>query len=300
MFFSLTDELKDNIIMAMENQEQKFVLDAAKTCITPIEESICVDEENYYILPEWNPAAGYALRETFVANLHTPVARDELQDILHSGRGVFKNFRLALKKYPEIDKRWHIYKHRAMSARVNDWYNELREIWGLEKLDYLPESDESLVHEDFSFEVYTKADYSEVLSYIKVFFQEEEQNLSKEIKNAFYEMWKTQFDKAEAIEQIGIICRSLSEDFAGCVTAAELIENQEKIMVLTSLFVPEYCRGLGIGTELITMCVSKIQEHGKEWIIVPNFIVPEVLEPLFQNMGFEKTRAGYVGRIQNL
>ena len=64
------------------------------------------------------------------------------------------NFRNTLKKYPEIDKRWHIFKHRTMSARINEWYNSLREIWGLEKLDQLSESDDALVHDDFSFEEY--------------------------------------------------------------------------------------------------------------------------------------------------
>ena len=155
MNFELTDLLNDDIISAMENQDVEYVVDAAAgQLVISDSDGHMPDDERYYILPEWGPSDGFELRENFVKNLHSPLAREELQSALHSGRGVFKNFRNVLKNYPEIDKRWHIFKHRFMSARINEWYNSLREIWGLEKLDQLPESDESLVHDDFSFKEY--------------------------------------------------------------------------------------------------------------------------------------------------
>ena len=51
------------------------------------------------MLPEWDSAAGFKLREDFVSNLNSPLAHEALQEVLHSGRGVFRNFRNVIKDY---------------------------------------------------------------------------------------------------------------------------------------------------------------------------------------------------------
>ena len=295
MQFELTDSLTDDIISAMENQDVEYAVDAQEgQLVVSDSDGNRPDDERYYSLPEWGPSDGFGLREEFVNNLHAPLAREELQNAMHSGRGVFKNFRNALKNYPEIDKRWHIYKHRSMSARINEWYNSLREIWGLEKLDQLSESDETLVHDDFSFKEYdSSADKNTILLNITAGACEDE-TLPPEINEAFYGLWRSQFEGACAGHQTGYICFSISEEFAGCITASSLSQNQEKIVLITSLFVPEQFRGLGIGTELIDMCISRLTDCGKEWVIIPNTIAPDILQPLLTRIGFRKINSGYI------
>ena len=122
MIFTLTDLLLNDIVSALENQEKKFFVDAEKGTLVEDSESVNADENYYYELPEWNSADGFRLREEFVSNLLDPIVHEKLQDILHSGRGVFKNFRNIIKEYPEIEKRWHIYKNRAMHKYINQWY----------------------------------------------------------------------------------------------------------------------------------------------------------------------------------
>ena len=294
MQFELTDSLTDDIISAMENQDVEYAVSAPEgQLVISDSDGNTPDDEKYYSLPEWGPSDGFELREEFVNNLHAPLAHEELQDALHSGRGVFKNFRNVLKNYPEIDKRWHIYKHRFMSARINEWYNSLREIWGLEKLDQLPESDDTLVHDDFSFNVYdSAADKKTILLNITADSCEDE-TLPLEVNRAFYELWRTQFEGASD-NQIGYICSSLSDDFAGCITASPLVKDQEKIVMITSLFVPEQFRGLGIGTELIYMCISSLRDYGKEWVLIPNTIAPDILQPLLTRTGFRRINSGYI------
>ena len=189
MQFELTDSLIDDIISAMENQDVEYAVDAEEgQLVISDSDGHIPDDERYYILPEWGPSDGFELREDFVNNLHSPLAREELQSAMHSGRGVFKNFRNVLKSYPEIDKRWHIFKHRYMSARINEWYNSLREIWGLEKLDQLPELDDTLVHDDFSFKEYdSEADKKTILLNITADSCEDE-TLPLEVNRAFYEL----------------------------------------------------------------------------------------------------------------
>lgn len=292
MTFTLTEELTDEIISAMENQETVYVVDAKANQLVVQENN--PDEDNYYSLPEWKPADGFLIREDFVKQLHAPLAHDELQNVLHSGRGVFKSFRNVLKNYPEIDKRWHIYKHRIMSARVSEWYNSLREIWGLEKLDQLMESDDALVHDDFSFKEFNSDTDKESILFNITASDCDESELPFEVEATILEMWKNQFARDDSTEQFGYVCYSLSDEFAGIITASHILENQEKIMVITSLFVPEQFRGLGICTEMLSMCISKLQSCGKKWVLLPDYLAPEIIQPLLIRTGFEKKQSGYI------
>ena len=297
MQFELTDALLDDIISAMENQDVEYVVDAAEgQLLISDSDGNRPDDDEYYILPEWGPSDGFKLREDFVNALHSPIAHERLQEALHSGRGVFKNFRSVLKDYPEIDKRWHIFKHRIMSARINEWYNSLREIWGLEKLDQFSESDDTLVHDDFSFKDYdSNTDKSTILLNIRAVFFEDD-TLPSEINEAIYRMWLNQFESCAA-EQTGYVSFSLSDDFAGCITASSVLDGQENIMIITSLFVPEQFRGLGIGTELISMCIAKLSASGKNWVLIPNIIAPDILQPLLIRTGFRKISSGYILKL---
>ena len=293
MTFSLTDELTDSIISAMENQEKVFLVDAASNQLVEGGNHTS-DDENFYDLPEWKPADGFLIREDFVNQLHSPLAHDKLQSVLHSGRGVFKNFRNVLKDYPEIDKRWHIFKHNIMSARINEWYNSLREIWGLEKLDQLSESDDSLVHDDFSFKEYdSSVDKKTILLNIDASWYDDEE-VPSEVNEAICKMWLNHFENDKADFQTGYVCYSLSDEFSGCITASSILDRQKNILTITSLFVPEQFRGLGIGTELINLCITKLEKLGKGWILIPNFIAPDILQPLLTRIGFKKFNSGYL------
>ena len=87
---------------------------------------------------------------------------------------------------------------------------------------------------------------------------------------------------------------NITDEFAGCIIASPLLQNQEKIVMITSLFVPEQFRGLGISTELINMCISSLRNCGKEWVIIPNTIAPDILQPLLTRTGFRKINSGYI------
>ena len=292
MTFALTDELTNAIISAMENQECDFLIDAETgTLVEAVQKA---DDTRFYELPDWTAADGFSMRESFVTALHAPLAKDELQQVLHSGRGVFRNFRNVVKNYPEVDKRWHIFKHNTMSARINEWYDSLCEIWGLEKLDHFSDSDESLVHDDFSFNKYdSSADVDEILLNISTHFKDDE-DLPNDVQSVVYDLWLGRFKTAELAGQTGFVCRSLSEDFAGCITASSFTNNQEKVMVITLLFVTEQYRGLGIAAELIAMLINECKNLGKKWIFMPEENTPNVIEPLLIRTGFEKKLGGYL------
>lgn len=301
MTFELTDNLLDEILSALENQEQMFMVDAKDGDLVPAEDAAVEDGEQYYELPEWNSEAGFKLREDFVNNLHAPLAREALLDVLHSGRGVFRNFKDVLKNYPEVDKLWHSWKNRKMRSYIGGWYNDLRELWGLEKLDQTPEETGNLIHDDFTFQEYDSVRDSElILRYLEDIraVQGENDNWPQEIQNAVSELWRERFERGVNARQTGYICKTLSNEFAGCITVSSVSSQAEKTVVLTSFFVPETFRGLGIGSELFSMCLSDLQKRGKEWILIADTIIPDSIQPLLLRTGFEKTGSGFAAKLQ--
>lgn len=295
MTFGLTDELFNAIMSALENQEQKFLV-CAETETLIDASSAEDDEENNYALPEWDSAAGFRLREDFVEQLHAPLARDELQNVLHSGRGVFRNFKSVLKEYPEVEKLWHQFRRRTMRSYIGGWYNSLREIWGLEKLDQTPEESDDLVHNDFTFQEYDPVKDRDIILNSAAAL-DPDYGWPQEIKDAVSALWRHLFEYGDSVKQTGFVCRTLTGDFAGCITAAPILSYAEKTAVLTSFFVPEAYRGLGIGSELFSMCLSDLQKRGRQYVLTANTIIPDSLIPMLERTGFQKTGSGYAAKL---
>ena len=301
MTFLLTEELADAIVSALENQERRFVVDAEKEALSDAA-SVEADEVRYYALPEWDSAAGFTLREAFAASVYAPLVRAELQDALHSGRGVFRNFKTVLKKFPEVEKRWHRFKNKKLREYIGGWYNDLREIWGLEKLDHIVEEYDDLLRNDFTFQAHDSARDADrilhsvcVCGFCSALPDDTDRN---EIENAAGELWRHLFAFGESVRQTGFICRTPDGDFAGCITAADISSRTETTAVLTSFFVPESYRGLGIGSELFSLCLADLQKRGKRYVVTANTIIPDSLVALFERNGFRKTGSGFAAKIQ--
>ncbi|MBD5442274.1 MAG: GNAT family N-acetyltransferase [Treponema sp.] len=299
MVFHLTDELIDTISDALENQEKHFVVDAEKEEL--IESSLVnVDDDRFYVLPEWNSANGFELRQKFVSNLHSPIAQKNLHDSLHSGRGAFKNFKNELKKYPQVEKLWCRFRQEQMHNFIFCWYNELREVWGLEKLE--AESDfedtEHLVEDDFTFEHYNTDLGQEIALTFSSAQGDFDNNWPQEICGTIIELWQKQFLQSNTVLQTGFICRSLSNEFAGCITVTPVSKRTESVVFLSSFFVPEKFRGLGIGTKLLEKCLESLRALKKQWIFIAGVNTSKSMERLLIRFGFEKTGSGYSAKIQ--
>ena len=296
MVFELTDALSEEIVQAMENQDQKFLVDAAKNALVE-GKSDSADEENFYRLPEWSSAKGFELRQEFTNNLHNPVVQDLLKTVLHSGRGVFRNFKNELKNYPVVEKQWHLFKNKKMLSVIDDWYNDLREVWGLEKLEQAPEDNEYLLSDDFLFTPYSDSDFQFISGIVET-AGDFDGNWPEQINDAVKELWQRQFLLDDSSNRTGFICRTLSDEFAGFITASSVSRRTEKVMILTGFFVQEKFRGLGIGSELLEKLLFNLKTLKKEWILLTNTVIPDSLEPLLLRSGFKKTGSGYSAQIQ--
>ncbi|MFO7782908.1 MAG: UPF0158 family protein [Spirochaetia bacterium] len=156
MQFELTPELADRIIFAMEDQNEDFVLDTETGDLLSVEELEELEEDaeddpdRYVPLPEWTPAHGFRLMERFAEELRNPVYQEKLREALAAGRGVFRRFKDTVKERDELERRWHLFKEQSMQEVVTDWYNDLRETWGLERVAVETAEIEDLVLSDFT------------------------------------------------------------------------------------------------------------------------------------------------------
>lgn len=256
MQFELTEALIDQILFAMEDQKTEHLLDAANGVVVDVDggdpsepgTEIDPEEENqdgtprYLSLPGWLPADGFRLMERFSASLHNPIVREELVSALDRGRGVFRAFKDVLSARPEVERLWFSFKEREMRREILEWYNALREEWGLERIGEEPEETEDLVLEDFRFRPGTAGDSAaagELLALCR------DQFSCRDVPIAL-----------SGPELRSVVAETAREDFAGFVLA-ELSGGVARVRALDVH--PDY-RGLGVGEELLDRILSLLEE----------------------------------------
>ncbi len=286
----------------MENQSEESVLDAKKQKIISLEvdSDQTIDEENIYALPVWTSKDGFNLLEDFVSTIRIKSIYDELREVLSNGRGVFRNFKNVLKKYPKIEKRFRLFKNKEMREFIFDWYNTLRESWGLEKQSQDFEDYDELTQEDFIFRGYDfQKDRDCVAEMAGVVADEIKAFYTGELGLAVSQLWtqhfNNSFNSGNSPKSVnGYVCRTLSDEFAGCLLFSFCPSFAKETVVLTACFVDQNYRGLGIVRELFSQCIPYLKERGVHRFIIEQSAVPFYLEPLLTRCGFEKTGSVYI------
>lgn len=255
--FELSDELADQIRFAMENQEEMFLLDTVEAQLVRACEVAEEDPGRFLPLPEWASLDGFNLMEGFTATLRNPLMRTELHHILQSGKGVFRLFKDALRPRPEIERLWFRYKDREMRRRVIDWYNDLREVWGLERLAEERESGtDELVHSDFSFHPARTEQFQwiaeldrEALVSMFPSIKDSEQDWLKTILRGF--TGSPDQDTVAGGEHLVLVTETAIGDLAGFCWGIieESAPGIRVCRVMMLLIMPEY-RGIGLGKNL--------------------------------------------------
>ena len=301
MTFELTDSLADDILFAMEDQQNALAVDAAGGSVVSAE-SVSIDEVNFYALPEWSSGDGYSVLQEFTNNLHAPLARDELKRVLTGGRGVFRKFKDVIKSYPEVERKWHFFKNARMRKRLNEWYGALRDSWGLEQLEdsegeCLDETEE-LVRSDFVFNKYDFQKEGNCISGVCELIKEEYRSQYPfEVGDALAFMWQNVSLSAGSDRKSGFVCHTQTQEFAGCLLFSSYPSSAKKTVALTDFFVLKEYRGLGIGRELLERCLDDLRDRGIQWILVFNTVIPESMELLLARFGFTKLGSGYLADL---
>ncbi|MBP5752190.1 MAG: GNAT family N-acetyltransferase [Treponema sp.] len=314
MTFDLTDELLDDIIFSMEDQGGIWYVDssdgqiASEDMMTEITlEEGEAREDDFYPLPLWSSDDGYGLMEEFTKDLHAPDARKDLRQAISGGRGVFRNFKNVLKQYPEVERKWHLFKNEKMKEKVRSWYNDLRESWKLERLEEAefgePDTDE-IVQNDFVFSEYDSSrDRNDVErgfnqlteEYVKEFAVQYDEHLG----SALVSLFKRSALVSENCEKAGFVCRTMSDDFAGCLLTDFCLSQAKKTAEILYFFVNRDSRGLGIGDSLLLKSMAFLKERGVRRVVIATTSVSETMKPLLEKNGFEKIGPGYVADLSS-
>jgi GNAT superfamily N-acetyltransferase len=253
MQFELTEALIDNILFAMEDQNGIFYLDSREGTVIPeageeFDGDWNAEDGRLVSLPGWDSSEGFRLMERFAAGFKNAVIRDKLTAALDRGRGVFRAFKDVLAGYPEAEQLWFAFKEREMRQVILDWYNGLREEWGLERMGNEPEETGDLVLEDFRFRDAAPKDREKAEALHRECVKELEealrQNVPEEAARSFAGEraggWVFPGDRA-------IVAETGSGEFAAYLAAGI---RGDAVRVAALEVRPEY-RGLGIGEALL-------------------------------------------------
>jgi GNAT superfamily N-acetyltransferase len=284
MEFQLSPELLDQIIFGMENQDEDFYVDTKNEDLVPASQIEPEAEAGRYIpIPEWRSVDGYNLMEKFVSTLHNPIYRETLRRILASGKGVFRQFKDALKERKEIERLWYNFKERYMRDVVLDWYNELRESWGLNRVELeIPEDTEQLVLTDFIIAPAEEARLQEITECDRLAFVD----MFPGRKEAFAEYMRSLARPAEPdlADPRSVVLAAVTPtgELAGFLwVLRDELTDGEVIARLRQIYVrPEY-RGLGLARTMITEYLKEAHYEGVRTFLAAALGAGQVLADVF-------------------
>ena len=265
MQFTLSPEIIDQIIFAMENQTEKMVFDTEAK--ETLKESLVrkpVDTDRYVDIPEWSSFSGFQLMEKFVAGLRNPVYREALRGALSRGKGVFRKFKDVLKENREIERLWYAFKEKEMKRLVKEWYISLSELWGCEDLDLdleFFEETEDIIVEDFLFDnIPDDIGFDALGEYDRKGFFEAFSGYDPAWIEHRYSERKSRLPGMDSPVSKYCVARSPAGDFAGFIWAVSAAPKDLKIV---QTYILEEFRGLGLVSAMTDHFIGELSETGE-------------------------------------
>ena len=272
MEFTLNSELVEQIIFAMEDQQNDYRVhrdsgellraDEIEQEQTPEE-----GEDPFVPIPQWRPVDGFLMMEKFVARLRNPLLRDQLKDALASGRGVFRKFKDILKTSPEIEHLWFIFKERELRKIVWTWYNDNRELAGLERLEVEPEPTEDLedlLASDFAIVPVQSRHLEALLRLDESAFTARFPEADPERVSDLYRESREDLPDPASGGSLAFAAETPEEDFAGFVWAVEQIDPliAGRSLRVQQLAVVQRYQGVGLGSMLLRRLIVEARDRG--------------------------------------
>lgn len=297
MEFELTPEVIDEVIFAMEDQTGHFLYDSVECrCVSSRENGIESEDENegddrFYAIPVWDSVSGFRMMDRFTSQLRNPIVREDLRSALAAGQGVFRNFKNILKNHTEIERLWYQFKERELRNIVCEWYNNLRDFWGLERIGLEPEETAEIVSHDFYFREYEIEDKNQIDTLLLTVEREVLAEMPPELSGAIEELWirLNGFAETETEENSYIlIAESPKGEIIGVAVSTPIpVGSFLSAQLLKIVVYPEF-RGLGIGKELLSRTIVYWTEKKYRWLLFTTPVYPIAFDPVLLRSGFIK------------
>ncbi len=272
MNFNLDDERMEQIIFAMEDQQHRYLIHRGTGELVRAEEADGEDSPDdeadaYLPIPEWQPVHGFRLMEKFVSRLRNPLLRDRLNEALASGKGVFRKFKDILKANREIERFWFTFKERELRQVVWQWYNDQRELAGLERLEEEPqvvEGLEDLLASDFSFSTAQERHLDSILTLDREVFAARFPEAEPAVLAECYESSRKRLPGPLDRDSFLLVAETPEQDFAGFAWAVRETDplSGERLLRIYQLAVVLRYRGVGLGAMLLKKLIVEARDRG--------------------------------------
>lgn len=304
--FEMRDPIVRQIIFAMENQNIRYLMDMNKGQLVrpdtvseaerPDGSSEIDPVARYQPLPDWTSADGFQLMEQFVTELHNPIVRDQLQEILVSGKRVFRRFKDALKEYPEVERKFYSFKFLQMRSVVFDWYNSIRELRGLEILELgADEEIDDLVLTNVTIHEVHPVPATVITELDRQAFLEALADQPEPVARYLYKQRRGKLPSPGDARSSVIAAYTPMEDLCGFVwTTRDMLDNGTTIATMAQVYVlPEY-RGLGIGSTIVDHTITTLRKAQVATIIAQLPGSSEPIYALLERAGFRDIRRDFI------
>lgn len=285
----LNRELIEQIVFGMENQGSAFLLDLEKGMV--VEKSLADEgkQETQIPLPDWNPSDGFLLMEKFVTSLNNPLYRDQLLQILHIGKGVFRKFKNLLKTHPQMERLWYNFKQREMQNIIVTWLESYQDYLELSHLGKEPENLQDLILSDFSLIRDSAGLINEAEEWDNLLWEELFPGISESYKRELFRRYRKD-NPLRIDENNHLWVYQNSESF----TAAFLwFEELPDLILCRSLYTLEEYRGMGLASELLSALRVLAEEKRIPLIEISPVPNHPRLEKLFIQSGFIRQSCGF-------
>lgn len=228
-------------------------------------------EDELYSLPEWGPIHGFRIMDDFTGSLKNPLVKQELKSVLNSGNGVFRKFKNVIKENPEIQKLWYQYKKNEMKTLILIWYNQLRELVGLDILtDDEFEDEQELLGFDFTIESAKKDSLDFIVNSDKKAFSELYNMYPNDVIDELYERKREGIDFVEIFDQDYVfVAKSPTGDTTGFIWFIDYVLGEKfKVIELVQLYVDPAFRGLGLGKLLLDKIIENFKELKADELLI--------------------------------
>ncbi len=292
--FVLNDGIVEQIVFAMEDQDAKAVLDLETGEVLPAEGH---QGERYAVAPTWSSREGFRLMEEFLATVRLPSARRELALALGRGRGVFKAFKAVLVAYPDLERAFRDFKHRAMRRSISAWYDDLREAKGLERMGPEPEETDDLIVSDLDIHVDALSDSRRLLEpLIEAVGEEVLDFLPSAI--ATFELGRL---RGELDASRDGLCAWVDDGEGGAIGAAAAVRmeaGERGIGRIIFLSVREEFRRMGLGRALLRSLGSALKAEGLTFLILDSALLPQDFSERLSLYGHRSYGARTLARLE--
>ena len=316
MTFILSPEMINDIMFSMENQDQILSFDALEGICVDMDEidddyETVIDDQRYYDLPDWSSAQGFHVMEQFTARVHNPLLRETLLNALGQRKGVFRRYKEVLRTMPAVEREWYRFKDQQMKAAVYEWYNDLRKLWGLEKISFEEETETQLLQEDFIFRIQKHDALNTELVRNFIYKIEESSGDSNKIisfkekvaieagrligQASFFDadvLCAAARQKHDATQKNAVYITASNENGLCGVCSAVMFPFNESVCIPFLRVLPEY-RGLGLGKELLQRACAYAKPLA-DVLIFADFCVPAHFTALLEREGFERIGLLYI------